>query len=801
MFKRVAIPAVLTLLSYVSAYANGAGDGLVVDGERIKGYIAYLSTDAMEGRMTCTEGYRKAADWVAGRFQEWGLRPAGEDGTYFQKVTIREFDWNTGVPALQVGGREFLFDDADYSVDALSTPASTQQGQIVFVGYGIAAPEKGLNEYDGLDVEGEIVLAFKGSPKDAPQLQRRFFRDEGAPGEKKEDREQEDWSDESTDLSKMKTAYEKGAAAVLLYDPGESRESGAWRARPSRRSGKGSWKPERSFLCFTIRERVFRAIMKRDPQESPQGLKRRMDGVRRAIKEKKVQSCKTGVQASLKGYDVSIRYDEENGNNEGRNVLAKIEGTDPELKDECVLVGAHLDHIGVRNGYVYNGADDNASGSGVVLEVARVLSEGKFRPKRTLVFCCWCGEERGLLGSTHYASRPCGGVALDKVVAYFNIDMVGMGEFLGAPGALNFPTIWAVIKRGQHPDIVKRVKPRTGGPGGSDHTPFIKRGIESLALMSGGGVGHQDYHQPEDDVGKIEPEMLRVTGQFVLQGMVNLANETKAKLLIERREQLYRAMRMQISNFNPDLPNSLWSVVPLDKKSKEELYDEIYDRARELLKGSPSSRGSSGASKAGDPRSRGKKSLARGLADLKLIGDDVRLLKLVVDFHGVGRVDIKGDDGVWVANGRLTDEGREALSALEQSGVAARLISPGEKLINDMLSAASKPFVITGDYDIAYDHVSRLNDRGVQLGIDFDPQKVEDFLARVEKARKQLGERRNLFAFLTAAKKLDEAKEPLYLGLIDRGWTHNEICGGREHRGLVGGANLSALDGRADRSR
>jgi len=797
MLKRITVPAMVILLSWVSAYGGEDGTRLVVDGVRAKAYVAQLSADALEGRASCTEGYRQATQWVAAQFQAWGLKPAGEEGTYFQKVNIRGFDWNTGTPALTVGGRAFPLDDGDFAVDAPSTPATTQQGEIVFVGYGIAAAGKGLDEYQGVDVKGKIVLVLRGSPKDAPPV-RRPFQPPEEPA--KTDAQEDPWKEESTDLSKIRTAYEKGAAAVMLYDPGAPPGSSTPPRRPPRRSAPPTFKPERSFLCFTIQERVFRAIMKQAPQQSPQGLKRSIDAVRREIQQKRAQSRPTGVQAVLKGYDVSTRYDEAHGNNVAQNVLAKIEGTDPELKNQYVLVGAHLDHLGVRGGYVYNGADDDASGCGIVLEVARVLSEGKFPPKRTLVFCCWCGEENGLLGSLHYTNQPCDGVTMDKVVACFNIDMVGMGEGLDASGALNFPTIWQVIQRNQDPEIVKRIKPSQGGPSGSDHTGFIQRGIEAVFLMSRDGVGHQDYHQPEDDAEKIEPEMLRRTGQFVLQGMVNLADETAEKLLIERREQLYRAMRMQISNLNPDLPNSTWTYVDIKEKTKEALYDQIYDRARELLRGTSSADASGGAKVAGQTP-RAQKSLTRGLANLQPLGGDVRLLELAVDFYGIGRVDVKGDDGSWVVNGRLTDDGREALRSLEANDVVLRLVSPGEKLLDDLLSAAAKPLVITGDYQITYALAEQLNARGVHLGIDLDPQKIEDFLTRVEKATNLLGERRNLFAFLTATKGLEEAKRPLYLGLIDRGWTHNEICGGREHRGLLGGGNLGTPGGRAQRVR
>jgi len=105
----------MALLCCTAALGESDGDKnrLAVDGDRAKAYVAYLCSDAMEGRASCTEGYRKAADWVAANFRRWGLKPAGEDGTYFQKVTIREFDWTTGLPSLSVAGRKFLFDDSD----------------------------------------------------------------------------------------------------------------------------------------------------------------------------------------------------------------------------------------------------------------------------------------------------------------------------------------------------------------------------------------------------------------------------------------------------------------------------------------------------------------------------------------------------------------------------------------------------------------------------------------------------------------------------------------------------------------
>lgn len=797
MSKRSTTLALVLIFLCVPGVSAETKSALQFDGDQAKKWVAHLSTDALQGRMTCTEGYRKAAEWSAARFKEWGLVPAGEEGTYFQKVSIPDFTWTTGAPTLKVGGREFYYDDDDFRVESGSTAGVTVDGEVVFLGYGIAKPEKGLNEYDGIDVKGKIALVLTGTPTKAP-AQRQMFERSSTSSSSDTASEEDPWKEESTNEYKIRTAYEQGASGVLLFDPDESTDSSSRRRRSSRGSGADAFKPEKNFICMTINERTARQILKRDAQESPRGLGRRLSAMRREIKEKRSQSAATGVRASLKGYDVSVRYDEASGTNTARNVLAKIEGTDPKLKSQYVIVGAHLDHVGVRGGYVYNGADDNASGSAVVLELARMLAASDFRPRRSMLFCLWCGEERGLIGSRHFTKQPCDGVDMKNVVTYFNLDMVGMGEKLGAPGALNFPAIWDVIKREQDPEVLKCIVPSTGGPGGSDHSAFITKGIEALALMTSGGVGHQDYHQPEDDIAKIEPKMLSCTGQFVLQGMMNLANETKVNLVIDRREQLYNGLRMRITNFNPELPESAWSVVKLEQKDSESFQEGLYKQIRTKLK-SNSSNNSGESSRSPSSRSPSSRSpssrspLSRGLNDLSAIGSDTRLLGLAIDLHEIGRVDVKADDKTWVADGRLSDTGKQILKALEENGVVVRLVSPGEELLSDMTSTATKPFIVTGDYTIPESLVDRLNSRGVMLGINFDPKKVSDFLVRVEEAKLRLGQRKNLFAFVTSTEGLEEAKQAVYLGLLDRGWAHNEICGTRDTDGLFTSGSFQSL--------
>jgi hypothetical protein len=743
-----------------------------VDGDRIKGYVEWLSRDEMDGRQSLTPGYRKAAEWAAENFRKWGLQPAGQDGTYFQDVTVeRDFTYRTGTPELRVGNTTFLLEEEDYAVLDLSTEATRVDAKIVFVGYGISAPDKGLDEYEDLDVKGKIVLVLAGSPHDTPQPRVSF----GPPVEGEGPAEA--WKDESTDQAKIETAIDKGAAGILLYaDPKtEERDRSTRQTRDVKKELKG----EEDFLAFTIKDRVFHAIMKPDRQESVRGFERRLASMRWDIRNKTIQSEATRLKARLKGFDNVQKYSKDLENNIERNVIAKLPGTDPKLKNEYIIMGGHMDHVGVRNGLVRNGADDNASGTAVTLEVARVLSEAGYKPKRTIIFCCWCAEELGLIGSRHYVANPCDDVTMDQVVTYFNMDMVGLGDKIGAPGALNFPTIWDVIKKDQDEDVISAVEPSTGGPGGSDFAPFIELGIEALALMTRGGGGHPAYHQPEDDAHKMIPEILRKTGQFVLQGTLNLDQDTETTLLIEDRQALYNGMRLAMTYINPDMSGSHWN--------RENLAGYSQDKLRWRM-----------ASVDKQPR----KTIEKGISDLKLFEGDVELLMAASEALGFGRVDITGSDGTWIIKGRLTEDGRYLLGMLEEKKIVVNLVDPAPQLLRDVLAAASRSFMVSGFYLLDPSTYHMINEKQVLLAVKFDPDDVAGCASRLEEIKAALGDTDNLILSVTSTNKLDEAKQALYVRLIKNGWTAEEIGSsrrGRRRRGSgeppkgIAGDSLSVL--------
>jgi hypothetical protein len=250
---------------------------------------------------------------------------------------------------------------------------------------------------------------------------------------------------------------------------------------------------------------------------------------------------------------------------------------------------------------------------------------------------------------------------------------------------------------------------------------------------------------------------------------------------------------MQISNVNPAVAGSSWTSVELQADSAEQLRNVIDEEVRKWVKESAAGGESNNAQAGKSPSPRGKKSLARGLGNLKPIGTDARLLDLVIDLYGIGRVDVMKDDSLWFHDTKLTAEGKQLAKLLQDRSVVVHLVSPGEQELKDLLDATSKPFVVSGDYQLPADLAEQIRGRGILLGVTLNPQDPASFLERVEQLKRQLGERSPLFAVIATSEGLDNVKQSLYLGLIDRGWARNEIVGGREHRGLMGGATLHKL--------
>ena len=777
MRRAQAFLAVLAVVAAVALPAWAQPLKARVDGAAAHRYVTTMAAPEWEGRRTLTPGFDRAADWAAARLREWRLEPAGESGTFFQTVPVAgprsDFAWTTGMPALVVGGRPFSFKEGEFIVDKTSTPATDVTAEAVFAGYGISAPGRGLDEYAGLDVTGRIVFVLRGSPKDAPPDLTDFPPDTPASSGPSEA-----WVEQSSDQAKVMTAYRKGAAAVVLCeaDP-EARRARPWSAATVQASPF-----TRKFLVIAATDpRILRAVMLRDEGESLVGYVDRINRLRRSIQQKKARTEPTGVRVRVKGYDEVTLYGESFGNNRSRNVLAKIEGSDPRLERQTVVIGAHLDHLGFRGGLIHPGADDNASGSAVVLEVARTLAASEYRPRRTIVFALWCGEEEGHYGSKRFAAAPPDGLSMDRVVAYINMDMVGLGTTVDANGARDFPAIFSVMMRDQLPEVARLIRPEVSGPGGSDYASFLAKGIDSVALLTSGGQGHPDYHDAADTPDKIQAELLASVGQFVMQAAANLANETATPLPVPGRGEACDALRFVVPDIGGQAEDG-WRT--LAARTPDDVQTAALSAARRA----------GGDEESAAPSGESAPSILVGVWSKAVAGNPV-VLGSAAAALGVGRLDVEADGGAWMAQGGLTADGRASIAAAERGGIVVNLVRPTPVMTADVLGVASRPVLVSGMTAPDGELARRVAARGGVFALSCAADQIQACSTSLHALRTALGGSGNLLVAMTAAPDIARtASRALYHELAQKGWSKEEIyaVAGATPTGEVGG-NLARL--------
>lgn len=470
-------------------------------------YIKALACDCMQGRKSGHPSAAKSEEYIASKFKEWGIEPAGDNNTYFQNFTIAYRNVGVGA-ALEIWTdklkRDFYYGE-DWRVQSYSGSGNFV-AEIVFVGYGIHAPEKGYDDYAGLDIKDKLVLFTSDTPA-------RFAK-------KMEEEAKMD--------NRIKAAQKLGARGVIGFRPPTS-QSRYFRLRVS----KELYDPH--FVILTVETRVTDFIFK----ELLTDLRFPFSEIGRTGQP---QSFATGVKAFVA---VNAEYDPERAT---RNVLAKLTGIDPKLKHEYVVIGGHMDHLGISpNGDVYNGANDNASGTAVAMEIARALKANKVKLKRTVIFAGWAAEEQGLLGSYYYcdnASHP-----IEKTVTYFNMDMVAHGgEKVRFSGEYYGPLVWETLKAKMPKSIMDNALASRGGPGGSDHSPFLAKGVPAFGVGSPGH--HFKYHHVRDDIELVKPDVLKRIGDAVYAAVVVMANEEK-DFIQPRRQSNYNLKYQNLVNFKP----------------------------------------------------------------------------------------------------------------------------------------------------------------------------------------------------------------------------------------------------------
>jgi hypothetical protein len=473
-----------------------------IHGTAIRADMGFLADDLLEGRGAATRGHEIAAKFMASEFEGMGLQAGGDRGSFFQAVPMRSIridEAKTTFTIIRDGKEQQLVGRQDFIAgpDPGRTESSVE-APVVFVGYGVRAPELGYDDYKGVDVKGKIVAITSGAPPSFETSLRAHHSD---------------------DEMKLADAVERGAIGILvLYDP-----------------------VLEQIYSFQeqVRDLAFPQLRWLDPKGKPNdyapellgGAYLSLEGVKKLLEgsehpaEEIFANAKAGKPKSFAmPIRVRIHTVTELQDVHSPNVVAKLPGSDPKLRDEYVVYTAHLDHLGtgeaVKGDTIYNGALDNASGSADLLEIARAFAQMRPAPKRSILFVAVTGEEAGLLGSDYFSRFPT--VPKESMVANINMDedlMLWPLEDLIVYGA-DHSSLGSVAQQAAtrlHLELSPDTQPEQVFFIRSDQYSFVKQGVPAIAASAGtkssnASINAQDidkyweehiYHQPQDDMSQM----------------------------------------------------------------------------------------------------------------------------------------------------------------------------------------------------------------------------------------------------------------------------------------------------------
>ncbi len=485
-----------------------------IKASEMKALLDVLASDEFEGRETGTVGNKKAAQFIAEQFRNFGLPQIGDSYSYFQKVSFTRAGWNKINFVANEKRYKNLYDYFAFPSTNAANP-SLDAKEITFLGYGI--DDQNYSDYKGVNVSGKVLMIYSGEPKN-PKGEYLVSKSK-VPSE---------WG---TDFrKKVAIAHQKGAKAVILIDADLRKKIDKNRnalIRSGLQMGEGEMPKGKFANNLFVSPKVAKDII---------GKK-----FKKVVKSRK-KIEKKGVSKAVKlPADINIVMDKNEGGLKGDNVLGYIEGTDPKLKDELVIITAHYDHLGIRGNDIYNGADDNGSGTSTVIEVAQALTEAKKAgkgPRRSVLVMLVTGEEKGLLGSKFYTEFPI--FPLSKTVANINVDMVGRidkkykdnGNYVYVIGADRLSTELHTINEtvnANYTNLILDYKYNEKSDPNryyyrSDHYNFAEKGIPAIFYFNG---THDDYHMTTDTAEKIDFEKMENIGKLVFLTAWELANRDK----------------------------------------------------------------------------------------------------------------------------------------------------------------------------------------------------------------------------------------------------------------------------------
>lgn len=467
--------------------------------ERIRARLKFLSSSHFKGRATGSPEAELTAAYIASVFEGNGLLPAPQSTDYIHSFGISQaLPRNSGqLVFTNTRGSVVSFESGEDFLPASWGPDASVRGkQAVFVGYGLTAPDLDYDDFQGIDLEDKVAIMLSGGPPDIA------FRRVGT-------------TDYSDPVEKSLVAAARGACGlVLVQPPGKELPFPRYNFRHAR----AHLSDRLDTLSIPVARMTFAAGERLLGQADGPETQSRSLGMLQDLIDRTGRAQSFSLPGRI---DLQVSY--RRRQLQGYNVIGHIPGSDPALKDEFIILGAHHDHMGVdEKGRIFWGADDNASGTTALLELAEAFQENPDKPGRSILLAAWGAEEMGLLGSRHYVNRP--PVPLQQTVAMFQMDMIGRNAQHAAnlvgdlPGQRerdnrNSLNVFGASVAPMLRDLMERSNARTGldlrFPAEarsmdlmrrSDHWPFLKQGTPALFLFTG---FHPDYHQTTDTANKI----------------------------------------------------------------------------------------------------------------------------------------------------------------------------------------------------------------------------------------------------------------------------------------------------------
>lgn len=481
-----------------------------ITSSELKDHLTIIASDEFEGRETGTEGQRKAADYIANQFKSMGLPAIGEENSYFQSIAFTRERWDD--MNLNINKKRFKHQWEYYAYPNTNSDKNVKTKKVLFLGYGI--DDEKYSDYKGINVKDKVLLIYDGEPTSKEGISHLTGTTETTP-----------WS--SNWRKKAKTAFDKGAAGIMIIDNNFKKnlqDFNKFLLTSGMRYGAGEFPEDNYTNNLFISTEIAKEIMGKNYNKVIEAR----DEIKASGKPQS-QKLKARVELTQKKAVRQIL---------GSNVLGFIEGTDEKLKNEIVVVTAHYDHLGKKGESIFNGADDNGSGTSSVLEVAEALAEAKAKgigPRRSVLCMLVSGEEKGLLGSKYYAEFPI--FPLENTVANVNVDMVGRVDkrhednpnYIYVIGSDRLSTDLHKINEAANKNFTNlELDYKYNDPKDpnryyyrSDHYNFAEKGIPAIFYFSG---THVDYHKPSDTIEKINFEKMEKIAKLVFHTTWELAN-------------------------------------------------------------------------------------------------------------------------------------------------------------------------------------------------------------------------------------------------------------------------------------